>query len=71
MEKVYVPRDPHEKAMQRALMQYKKPNNYALVREALLKANRPDLIGYDKKCLIKPKGVTPKGVNFYKKKPNK
>lgn len=68
MEKVYVPRDPHEKAMQRALMQYKKPNNYALVREALLKANRPDLIGYDKKCLIKPKEITPKGVNFYKKK---
>ena len=68
MDKVYVPRDPHEKAMQRALMQYKKPNNYALVREALLKANRPDLIGYDKKCLIKPKEITPKGVNFYKKK---
>ena len=71
MDKVYVPRDPHEKAMQRALMQYKKPNNYALVREALLKANRPDLIGYDKKCLIKPKEVTPKGVNFHKKKPIK
>ena len=71
MERVYVPRDPHEKAMQRALMQYKKPNNYALVREALLKANRPDLIGYDKKCLIKPKEITPRGVNFYKKKVNK
>ena len=71
MDKVYVPRDPHEKAMQRALMQYKKPNNYALVREALLKANRPDLIGYDKKCLIKPKEITPKGVNFHKKKPTK
>ena len=68
MENVYVPRDPHEKAMQRALMQYKKPNNYALVREALLKANRPDLIGYDKKCLIKPKEITPKAVNFHKKK---
>lgn len=71
MDKVYVPRDPHEKAMQRALMQYKKPNNYSLVREALIQANRPDLIGYDKKCLIKPKEVTPKGVNFHKKKPTR
>ncbi len=55
-EEVYVPRDPHEKAMQRALMQYKLPQNYDLVYEALIKAGRKDLIGYDKKCLIKPKG---------------
>ena len=55
MERVYVPRDPHEKAMQRALMQYKLPKNYDLVYEALVKAHRTDLIGYDKKCLIKPK----------------
>lgn len=54
-ESVYVPRDPHEKAMQRALMQYKLPQNYDLVHEALVKAHRLDLIGYDKKCLIKPK----------------
>ena len=54
-EKVYVPKDPHEKAMQRALMQYKLPQNYFLVEEALKKANRLDLIGYDKKCLIKPR----------------
>ncbi len=54
-EEVYVPRDPHEKAMQRALMQYKLPQNYDLVYEALIKAGRKDLIGYDKKCLIKPK----------------
>ena len=55
MEEVYVPKDPHEKAMQRALMQYKLPQNYFLVEEALKKANRLDLIGYDKKCLIKPR----------------
>ena len=55
MEEVYVPKDPHEKAMQRALMQYKLPQNYFLVEEALKKANRMDLIGYDKNCLIKPR----------------
>ena len=54
-EKVYVPKDPHEKAMQRALMQYRLPQNYDLVYEALMKAGRKDLIGHDKKCLIKPK----------------
>ena len=69
-KKVYVPKDPHEKAMQRALMQYKKPNNYALVREALIKAGRPDLIGYDKKCLIRPKEYQALDVNFHKKKSN-
>lgn len=55
MEKVYVPKDPHEKAMQRALIQYRNPKNYELVVEALEKAGRTDLIGYDKKCLIRPK----------------
>ena len=55
MEKVYVPVDPHEKAMQRALIQYRNPKNYDLVMEALCKAGRTDLIGYDKKCLIRPK----------------
>lgn len=54
MTKVYVPKSPHEKAMQRALMQYRKPGNYKLVMEALTKAGRQDLIGFDKKCLIKP-----------------
>ena len=54
-EEVYVPRDPHEKAMQRALMQYRLPQNYDLVYEALMKAGRRDLIGFGKKCLIKPK----------------
>lgn len=60
MEPVYVPTDPHEKAMQRALIQYRDPNNYALVHEALEKAGRTDLIGFDKKCLIRPrKGESP------------
>ncbi|HCT65712.1 MAG TPA: YgiQ family radical SAM protein [Lachnospiraceae bacterium] len=54
-EKVYVPKTPHEKAMQRALMQYRMPQNYLLVQEALKKAHREDLIGFDKHCLIKPR----------------
>ena len=54
MKPVYVARDPHEKAMQRALIQYRKPENYKLVREALIAAGRRDLIGYDKHCLIRP-----------------
>ena len=53
METVYVPTDPHEKAMQRALIQYRNPKNYYLVREALLKAHREDLIGSGPKCLIR------------------
>ena len=54
MEPVYVPKNPHEKAMQRALMQYRRPQNYFLVREALQKAGRTDLIGFTPKCLIRP-----------------
>ena len=54
MEKVYVPKNPHEKAMQRALMQYRNPANYALVKEALVKAGRTDLIGFTPQCLIRP-----------------
>ena len=74
MEKVYVPTDPHEKAMQRALIQYRNPKNYYLVKEALLKAHREDLIGSGPKCLIRavppraggytappPKATPPKG----------
>ena len=56
MERVYVPTDPHEKAMQRALIQYRDPKNYALVREALIKAHREDLIGSGPKCLIRAAG---------------
>lgn len=55
MKPVYVCKNPHEKAMQRALIQYRNPKNYELVREALKLAKREDLIGYDKKCLIKPR----------------
>lgn len=55
MQPVYVPHNPHEKAMQRALMMYRKPENYDLVKEALIKAGRQDLIGFDKKCLIRPR----------------
>ena len=55
MKPVYVPINPHEKAMQRALIQYRNPKNYDLVHEALVKAGRTDLIGFDKNCLIRPR----------------
>ena len=54
MQPVYVPKNPHEKAMQRALIQYRDPKNYDLVMEALKKTGRMDLVGYDKRCLIRP-----------------
>jgi len=58
MKKVDITRNPHEKAMQRALIQYRKPENYELVKEALLRENRGDLIGFDKdKCLIPPRNM--------------
>ncbi len=60
MSKVYVVKNPHEKAMQRALIQYKNPENYDLVKEALIAAHREDLIGFDKKCLIPPRKMAPK-----------
>ena len=55
LKPVYVTTNPHEKAMQRALIQYRNPKNYDLVHEALVKAGKEDLIGFDKKCLIKPR----------------
>lgn len=55
MKPVYVPINPHEKAMQRALIQYRNSKNYDLVHEALVKAGRTDLIGFDKNCLIRPR----------------
>ena len=62
MAPVYVARDPHEKAMQRALIQYRDPKNYNLVYEALTLCHREDLIGTGPKCLIRPKKKTaPKG----------
>ncbi len=58
MKPVYVPKTPHEKAMQRALIQYRNPNNYELVYEALVKAGRKDLIGFGEKCLIRPRQLS-------------
>jgi uncharacterized radical SAM protein YgiQ len=58
LEEVYVPKSPHEKAMQRALIQYRNPKNYDLVMEALKKADRMDLVGFDKKCLIRPRQLS-------------
>ncbi len=55
MEEVYIPRTKEEKAMQRALIQYRNPKNYNLVYKALKKGHREDLIGFSKHCLIKPK----------------
>lgn len=77
MEAVYVPKNPHEKAMQRALIQYRNPANYNLVKEALVKAGRTDLIGFDEQCLIRPRQFAKekqdaapkrKGINVQKKK---
>ena len=65
MQPVYVPKDPREKAMQRALMQYKDPKNYKLVHEALELAHREDLIGFGPQCLIRPR----KGEPAEQKKP--
>lgn len=55
MQEVYVPKKSEEKAMQRALLQYRKPQNYALVKKALIEANRIDLIGFEPTCLIRPR----------------
>lgn len=67
MEEVYCPRTPHEKAMQRALIQYRNPKNRKLVIEALKAAGREDLIGYDEKCLVRPdKGGARKANNHAK-----
>ena len=59
MEPVYVPKSKTEKAMQRALLQYKAPRNYDLVHAALVEAGREDLIGIGQRCLIKPKDIRP------------
>ncbi len=67
MKKVYVPTDYNEKQMQRALLQYRNPKNYNLVYKALTMAGREDLIGYSKKCLIKPKGDNKNGKDFGRK----
>ena len=69
MKPVYVSTNPHEKAMQRALIQYRNPKNYDLVVEALTKAGRTDLIGFDKKCLVRPRKMSgEKNGNYGEKK---
>ncbi len=59
MKPVYVPRSPREKAMQRALLQWKKPENRSLVTAALKAAGREDLIGFSPRCLIRPETKRP------------
>ena len=71
MKPVYVPKNPHEKAMQRALIQYRNPKNYDLVLEALKLADRMDLVGFEKHCLIRPRQMRyekGKPVNIYQPK---
>lgn len=60
MQKIYVAKSPHEKALQRALIQYRDPKNHDLVTEALRRVERKDLVGYGKECLVKPKNQKPK-----------
>ena len=63
MEEVYIPRSKEEKAMQRALLQFKNPKNYNIVYDAVVKAGREDLIGNGPKCLIRDKNSFGKGNN--------
>jgi uncharacterized radical SAM protein YgiQ len=66
MKEVYIPKTKNEKAMQRALLQFRNPKKYDIVRAALVEANREDLIGFGPKCLIKPKE---KKVDFERNHP--
>jgi len=67
-EKIYVAKHPHEKRLQRALIQYRDPKNYELVYEALVKANRQDLIGYGSNCLIRPRKQQLSGMHKTKER---
>ncbi len=69
MKPVFVPKTPHDKALQRALMQWRKPQNRKLVLEALHKAGREDLIGYGKHCLVRPDKGAPAGAKPKKEEP--
>lgn len=69
MKPVYVATDPHEKKLQRALLQYRLPENWHLVVEALRKAGREDLIGFEERCLVRP--YPPKGRPEREKRPNR
>ncbi|MEE0868100.1 MAG: YgiQ family radical SAM protein [Clostridia bacterium] len=68
MKEVYVPKDMHEKALQRALLQSSRKENYLLVKEALIKAGRTDLIGYGGDCLIKPERRNTNGSTDFRRK---
>lgn len=70
MEEIYVATDPHEKAMQRALIQYRNPDNYDLVKEALIRENREDLIGFEEKCLIPPRKIKNFSGHYHNKHNN-
>ena len=70
MRPVYVPKTPEQKAMQRALLQWKKPQNRALVLRALQETGREDLIGFDKRCLLRPEGRPPQKKADEEKKGN-
>jgi uncharacterized radical SAM protein YgiQ len=69
MEPVYVPKSPKEKKMQRALMQYQRPENYEIVAEALRMAGRTDLIGFGPECLIPPRKIERKAQGMKKSQP--
>lgn len=71
MDKVYTPVSHHEKAMQRALIQYRNPENYELVKEALIKNGRTDLIGFGPKCLIPPRNINTHSGRYVKMAPKK
>lgn len=71
MDKVYTPVSHHEKAMQRALIQYRNPENYELVKEALIKNGRTDLIGFGPKCLIPPRNINTHNGRYVKMSPKK
>ena len=70
-ESVYIPKNPHEKEMQRALIQYRDPKNYDLIKEALEMAGRTDLIGFDSKCLIRPRKLSQEKTPDRPKRPKK
>ena len=71
MDKVYTPVSHHEKAMQRALIQYRNPENYELVKEALIKNGRTDHIGFGPKCLIPPRNINTHSGRYVKMSPKK
>ena len=71
MKEIYVPKSKHEKAMQRALLQFRNPKYYTLVYEALTEAGRTDLIGNGSKCLITDKSNKSRNNTYNKNKESK